>query len=696
MSRLKQVPLLKVFVLFSSGVLLAKYLYFVLNTEVIIGFVAFTIMVLCFTIISRFKFQSIFIPSVAIAIISLGALSYTLSDERYNADYFSRYINTDSFKKHKFIIKVKEIKKYNAGKIKLIANILGIVEKNDTISASGSLLVNTDIPIQYNKITTGDIIAFNSYVKPIKPARNPKSFDPKKYYQYQNIHFKSYLKSSDYNVVKRVESIKTFFKNINKSLQKTILKSIENTTNANIAISILLGDKQNIDKKLLNTFSTTGIRHILTVSGMHVGIVALILTFIFSFFKTKYRFIKPIKIVTILVSIWFYAFLTGAGTATLRASFMISLLIVGINLRKNVNTYNLLFGSALIILIINPYQLFQLGFILSYSAMLSILIFYPHIYKLINLKRIKVLDYIWQLLSLSIAAQILLFPLSIYYFHNAPSLFLLTALISTPMAFLTIALGFTIIVSSAFSTAIAIMFGHILNLIITYSLIFIKQVEAISFNIAQFIYLEPIDLIIIFLIIAFLYILIINKIYKYAYYTAFMLLLLFLNQISISGKTTELVIYSSYKNCIIDIFTPGKCYSMIDDNLSQSTIDYITKNNRTFKSVEQEKILKQFSTSLLTRKSNILEIEGKTIVLIENKDDLIPANRKTINLLLLKDNIKFDIKDLVKKYQINTIVTMNGMNYKLRNYWIKQASKAKIDYWDINEKGAFVSKIKSI
>ena len=696
MSRLKQVPLLKLFILYSSGILIAKYLKYRVSTEVFLGIAAFSIMVLCFSIIFKNRFYPAYYISVIVAFISLGALSYVSYDETIHQNHFSHYIDTDLHKRHSFIAKINEVKKYATGKTKLIANIISIVNNADTINVSGSLLINTDIPYQSNPIASGDMIAFDTYISTIKPAQNPLAFDPKEYYHYQNIHYQSYLKSSGLKVLAKNKSLKTFFKNINLSLQKTIRKNIPNTTNANIAISILLGDKQNLDKELLNTFSITGIRHILTVSGMHVGIVALILNFIFSFIKAKGRFIKPLKIVTILASIWFYTLLTGAGSATLRAAFMISLLMIGINIRKNINTYNLLFGSALIILIINPYQLFQLGFILSYSAMLSILLFYPPVYNAINLKSVKILDYIWQLLSLSISAQILLIPLSIYYFHNAPSLFIMTAIISTPMAFLTIAIGFMIIFAASFSSAFALAFGHLLNLIITYCLVFIKYIESISYNFADLIYFEPLDLIIIFSIIALVYILLKYKIYRYGYYATIMILLLLTNQLFRSNKSTELVVYSSFKSCHIDVFTADRCYSVIGSNITENSIKYNAKNYRAFKNVSQEVIPEQFSGFIISRESNILEIEGKTVVLLESENDLLPANRETIDLLLLKDNIHFELKKLSKKFKINTIVMMKGMNYKTRKYWISQSQKMGIKYRDINERGAFVSKIKAI
>ncbi len=630
-------------------------------------------------------------------LIMLGVLSYISNDERNNPQHFTHYIKTGEFHKHTFIAAVKSIITHNDKSTRIVAEINRIAGNNDTIMSKGKMLINISNPDKQKGLSVGDIIKFKSYIRPISDAQNPKTFNPRKYYFFQNIHFSTYIEAFDYTIISSKGSLQSFFRSLNLSIQKIIREKLKNKENADIAISIMLGDKQNLNKDLLNTFSTTGIRHILTVSGMHVGIVALLLNFLFNLIiKSKNNYLNLIKVGTIIFFIWFYTFLTGAGTATMRAAFMISLLIIGINIRKKVNTYNLLFGSALIILIINPYQLFQLSFILSYAAMLSILAFYNPIYSKISLKKYRLLDYFWQLISLSIAAQILVFPLSIYYFHNAPSLFILTALISTPMAFITILLGFGIVLTELISTTISALLANILNQIITYCLSYIYKVNSISFNIAKHIFFDKIDIIIIFITIAFIYILLKYKIYKYGIYTAIMLSILFLNQYLRTKESSQIAIYSSYNKEIIDIFYGDKCYSIKNRAVTGLELKYTAKNFRIYKNKEIEKIYGDYKNNFLNKKSNIVEVGGKTIVLLENKSDLLPSNRKKIDILILKNKIDFNVEKLLKKYEINTVVLMKGIQYKLRNKWYSQLNKAGIKYWDINTMGAFVNEIKSI
>lgn len=696
MLRLKQVPLLRIFVFYAVGILLAYYSHLVLGLKISMTIIASLIPVLAivFFLDKSHFFRSSFF---GLSLLALGILSYISNDERNNPRHFAHYISTNAPKKHTFEASVKNIITHSNKTTRIVAYINLIISNNDTTKAKGKILINITPSNKKKKISVGDIIKFKSYIRTIRSAQNPKTFDPKKHYYFQNIHFTTYIKPSEYTIISSKKSFKAFFRSLNLSIQKIIRDKIENTENANIAISIMLGDKQALNKDILNTFASTGTRHILTVSGMHVGIVALLLNFIFNLvLKTKNDNSNLIKITTTIFFIWFYTFLTGGGTATIRAAFMISLLIIGINIRKKVNTYNLLFGSALIILIINPYQLFQLSFILSYAAMLSILVFYKPIYSKINLKGYKLLDYLWQLISLSIAAQILVFPLSIYYFHNAPSLFILTSLISTPMAFITIALGFTIILTTFLSTSISFFIAKILNKIISYSLVYIYKIDSISFNIGEHLFLDTVDIIIIFIAVVFIYILLTYKIYKYGIYTAIMLLILFSNQYLRTKENSQITIYSSYNKNIIDVFYADKCYSILDSTVNDNELKYTTNNYRIYKNKELEIIDTNYKNNTFMRKANIFVVDGKTIVLLENKFDLLPVNRKQIDILILKNKISFNIEVLLKKFKINTIVLMKGMKYKLRKNWYSQLQKAGIKYWDINTEGAFIKEVKSI
>lgn len=691
--KMKQVPLLQVFLLFGAGVftsefsevLPGKYQYLI-----IISLAVFTILLI---ILSRFELKILFIPLSIITIILSGFYSHQAYNDTNSKNHFYNYSKNS---KSNLVGKIKTISKTKKG-TKFILTVEQLINiDTDTINTSGNLLVYSNIKYDSSTYIPGDIIRLSCYISPIAKENNPLSFSPKTFYHFQNIHFQTYVKDNSLSLIsKNKHGFYKYFYDTNISIKDKIHSVIEDDTLANIAISIILGDKQNIDRETLNTFAMTGSRHILTVSGMHVGIVALILNFIFSFYQSNTIRFRIIKITIILSGIWYYAFLTGTGAAILRASFMISLVLIGINLRRNVNIINLLFGSALILIIINPFLLFQLSFILSYSAMLSIFLFYNPVYNLINLKNHKILNYLWQLISLSIAAQILIFPLSIYYFHNAPMLFIITAIIATPLAFSSIAFGFIIVLFHSFIFYISQLSGFILEIIIKYSLISIRAIESISLNIGEYLYIETLELIIIFITIAFFTLYIHTKKIQYIYGGSILILVLISNQIwknNIINNTDEIVFYSTSNHQLSDIFINGNCITINNDKMNDTQIAYSARNYRIYK--QPSSIINIDSirgTKHINKVKNIIYTPIKTIVFIQSKEDLFPQNIKDIDLLVLSSKIRFDIKELSQNYNIKQIVLSKNMKYKLRKYWIKQAKTHKIKVWDISTQGALIT-----
>ncbi|NQY68024.1 MAG: ComEC/Rec2 family competence protein, partial [Flavobacteriales bacterium] len=164
---------------------------------------------------------------------------------------------------------------------------------------------------------------------------------------------------------------------------------------------------------------------------LHVGIIYLILTKLLQFMlgRTNRYYVYGI---ILLVTLWFYAAITGFSASICRATTMFSLVIIGDNLNRQVNIYNSILASAFILLLTDPFWIFDVGFQLSYIAVLGIVTFQPSIEKWLSFKN-TVLKYMWSISAVSIAAQISTFPLSVFYFHQFPIYFLLSNLIVIPI-----------------------------------------------------------------------------------------------------------------------------------------------------------------------------------------------------------------------------------------------------------------------
>ena len=209
---------------------------------------------------------------------------------------------------------------------------------------------------------------------------------------------------------------------------------------AGVLAALVLGQKNELNPKIKADYAAVGAMHVLAVSGMHVGIVAYFVHFLLGFLLKEKIEQRILKAMLSILCIWLFALLSGASPSVLRAATMFSIFLLGRQLYRQANIWNVIAASAFIILFFNPLSLFSLGFQFSYLALASIVYFQPILYRQIVWKN-RGLDYAWQLTALGIAAQLGTAPLSIYYFHQFPTYFSLSGLVVVPLATIVLVLG---------------------------------------------------------------------------------------------------------------------------------------------------------------------------------------------------------------------------------------------------------------
>src|SRR5690606_38882227 len=218
---------------------------------------------------------------------------------------------------------------------------------------------------------------------------------------------------------------------------------------AAFASTLILGYRAELSRELVEAYSDTGTMHVLSVSGMHVGIIFLVLSLLLRSMDRRQSLRLFRATLTILI-IWFYAMITGFSAPASRAAFMLSFVVLGKALLKHQNTYNLIAISAFFLLLYNPFYLVDAGFQLSYLAVLGLVYFQP-LLRMIFPRGNKITDPVWNYCALSMGAQLTTFPVSIYYFHQFPMYFLLSNLfIVFPVAIIMYAgIGFMFITSDS-------------------------------------------------------------------------------------------------------------------------------------------------------------------------------------------------------------------------------------------------------
>lgn len=291
----------------------------------------------------------------------------------------------------------------------------------------GRLLIYTDSTIHLQLFNTYELPA---HYKRILTFENPDRFDYGTFLAHQNIYHSAYLKKQPEEIhqcnfiLKAVRASKV-------TAGQFFSENIELKDGASIINAILIGEKSDLEKNIKDLFINNGLAHLLAISGMHVGIVLIILNFMI--FKLPSPILKK---TIVLLGIWFYILLTGLQVPAMRAGFMFTIYLLGQLINRNTKGLNSVFFAALVLLSIQPKLILQLSFQLSFSAMISILLFYAPIRNLFQVGN-RLVSVFWDLLALNISVQLLVLPLSIFYFEQIPTYSILASLASAPFIIIT-------------------------------------------------------------------------------------------------------------------------------------------------------------------------------------------------------------------------------------------------------------------
>ena len=286
-----------------------------------------------------------------------------------------------------------------------------------------------------SSLTIGDRVFLNSQIQEVDPPLNPGQFDYRKFLINRQIFGQIYLTANRYQKLNSHStfSMSSFFAYVRENGVRQFEKKGFSGPDLAVVSALVLGVKDYLTDDVTDAFSGTGAMHVLAVSGLHVGVVYLLLIFLLNLIFGKNR--SKLKALISVVALITYAGITGFSPSVLRATTMFAFIAAAGAFKEKTTIYNTLSASAVLLLLIDPYLITQVGFQLSYLAVLGIVYIQPKI-KSLWWVRNKYLRKIWELSAVAIAAQIATFPLSLYYFNQFPNYFLLANLIVIPLAFL--------------------------------------------------------------------------------------------------------------------------------------------------------------------------------------------------------------------------------------------------------------------
>jgi competence protein ComEC len=535
-----------------------------------------------------------------------------------------------------------------------------------TTAVNGSILVtikdNDATALQY-----GDEVLIPATFTPTDPPFNPAEFNYKQYLAHQNIYHQVFLYPGQYRVLKHNTGnpIIAYALKLRQQMVTKFKQQLHNPDAIAVASTLILGYKADLSNDVLQAYSKTGTIHVLSVSGAHVAIIYLLLQWMLGFLE-RYRYGKLLKMTATILLIWYYSMLTGFSPAVCRAAVMISMVIIGKTFVRHINMLNILAISAFMLLLYNPFYITDVGFQLSYLAVAGLIIFQPIIYEWFKFKK-KWIQKLWMLCSVSIAAQVITFPLSAFYFHQFPVYFLLSNLliiIPTSIIMYT-GLGYLLL---SWVPGLSTILAWMLEKTILFMNKALTVIEYAPFASIGKIWLTTAEYLLAYILIISLFCFIY---YKRSWLLKLSLACLFLLSISISVKrynsdTTKSVAFLNLRKNTGMVFKSGN-HAIVLSNLTDTDKSYTYSVQPYLDSSKISNTIllgfdQNISVPYLKKHGNLIQFYDKRILILDNEMANIQLPQKLkADYLYVTQNPHISLEQINKNYDYQTLV-IDGSN----------------------------------
>lgn len=558
----------------------------------------------------------------------------------------------------------------------------------------------------------GDILAIKSAFVSPPPAKNPYQFDYAKYLSKKGIGSISFVPANSWQWVGHKPH---WLHSTTSRLRAGLLSLFQRVgiRGENLAVlsALTMGYKALLDQETRRVFSASGAMHILAVSGLHVGILfATLSAFLFFFNRIKQG--KLLKSALLILFLWFFAVFTGLSPSVIRAALMFSLVIVGTALSHKTSIYNTLSASAFVILVANPMLITEVGFQLSYLAVISIVFFYPYIYNLLYIKN-RLIDKVWVLISVSLAAQLGTFVLGLYYFNQFPNYFLLTNLFAIPMAFVILYLTIGLLIFSPIPI-LAASLGWLLNGALSVLNYLIRFTEALPFSTSTGISLSPTQALILLISIVMLGLLLEYRKLVYIKLLLGCLLIFFVERslrYSATNSQAELIVFAERQQPLlcfrsgsdVVLCTADTTTTLTSSNFSFALGGYLSRvgggiDQPVFPVLNAEQSTNLLQGNVAIHRNGLgtwLHFKDKLILIPEFTagTDALASSKFDVDILLITRNVAQSFPTVLTLVTPKVVVADETLPpWQVAS--ISQHSKAHgVNFYSIAERGAYVLKL---
>ncbi len=612
---------------------------------------------------------------IGLTVVAIGVLSTHFHDHKTFKRHYTNVFPIESDSIYSMQFRIHQTLKPSAYHNKSMVELIAINNK----IVCGKVLLNTSKDSIAFQPEIDAIYYTSAKFQPINKPLNPFQFDYSRYLERKYVYHQLVLNPKELLLVdstkQTLSGIASIFReSVNKGLVKHDLKP----ETKSIINALLLGQRQDISEELYTSYAQAGAIHILAISGLHIGIILLLLN----------SFLRPLaylkrgniyKMFLIVLLLWTYALIAGMTASIVRAVSMFTVFAISMNLKRPTNTYNSLAISMFVILLIRPNFIFDVGFQLSYLAVLSIITIMPMLSNWWTPKNV-ILNFIWRTLSVTLAAQIGVFPLSLYYFNQFPGLFFVSNLVIIPFLGIILGVGLVIILLAAFDVLpewIIQSYALIIDLLNTF-INWVAQQESFLFQNV------PFSLGHVFccymLIIAVLLYFKRQRFRELVFVLSTIILFqLFIHYYKYDQNQSELIIFHKSKYTIIAErhYTSLNVYHNISTPITEQTsvLDYQIGVG-----------IKKMRTDSL---KSIFDITGKQLLLV---DSLGIYNTRSFKpeYVLLTGSPKLNLERLIDSLQPTLIIADGSNYYSYQERWKTTCEAKKIPFHQTSEKGALI------
>lgn len=694
---LKWVPyaLVRITLFFILGILLAIYNPSLLDREqALYLFVIFSFLYLILWLALRGNRYSKYNPLLAIVgfitVSLLGYFNLVLSNQSLDEDHLIQLSKVEAFKGL-----VKDVGHETDKTHRSLVEIQKAFDGSNWVSASGKMYLY--IPKRDSlQLKYGESILVYGQPSLLNPPQNPGEFDYNRFLTFQNIYHTLFITKDKIEVLDNDQGYFLLSKAFAIREWATIKLSnaIKNPRELNIALALILGVKDGLNDDIKNAYSASGAMHVLAVSGLHVGIIYIILLFIFGKLQNNKLGRWALFAISVFI-LWTYAAVTGFSPSVLRAVTMFTAIALAKAMNRSTNIYNTLAGSALVLLVFDPYLIMSVGFQLSYLAVLGIVYLQPIIYSQF-ISSSWIVDKIWSITAVAIAAQLATFSLGLLYFHQFPTFFFLSNLVVIPGAFAILILGL-VVLATAWLEPVFNALGFVVEKLIWLINELVFAIMEIPFSQIKDVYITTPQTWLIIGFVLFSFLLYQRKKFSYFYLavTCFSIFcLLQWNSTLENSQVNKLTFYKVNRHTAFDVVKSGNSWLYSDSSLLADADKHrfhIKPNHLKSGVSNANQIDLNSGAVILAEGLRVVNVNGLTILLCDGKVDwnLALEQKLHFDTIIMAKNFNKSVSWLVDNFEFDLLILDGSLSRYKADKFKSQCDDLNINYASVYHDGAY-------